>query len=50
VWRGAYAHSDFESSPDNADMVANGKGNVSLSVMSGHISLYNTHAGRQKAA
>ena len=34
--RGAYVHANFEECPDNADILTNGKGNVSLSGMSGH--------------
>jgi hypothetical protein len=35
VGRGAYVHADFKKCPDNADILTNGKGNVSLSGMSG---------------
>jgi hypothetical protein len=41
--RGAYVHADFEKCPDNADILTNGKGNVSLSRMSGHTSKVETH-------
>ena len=34
--RGAYVHPNFQEYPDNADILTNGKGNVSLSGMSGH--------------
>ena len=34
--RGAYLHVNFQECPDNADILTNGKGNVSLSGMSGH--------------
>ena len=34
--RGAYVYPTFQEYPDNADILTNGKGNVSLSGMSGH--------------
>ena len=34
--RGAYVHPNFQRYPDNADILTNGKGKVSLSGMSGH--------------
>jgi hypothetical protein len=36
IGRGAYVHLNYQECLDNADILTNGKGNVSLSGMSGH--------------
>jgi predicted transcriptional regulator of viral defense system len=47
VGRGQYVHPDYlQNILDNADTVTNGKGNVSLSVMSGHICAHSDQASQ----